>query len=1442
MKPPRITVDLRIASIYAVFGGMWILFSDSLLAAFVTDPETITRIQTYKGWGFVAASALIIFLLLRRELKGRSLTEKELVESQTQLSGMVDHAMDAIISLDEDQRIVLFNPAAERMFGCPAAEALGGPLDRFLPQRYREIHPRHIRTFGDAGKTSRSMAKLNSLVGLRADGTEFPVEVAISQVELGGRKLYTAVVRDITENRRVMEALEKAEEKYRSIFENAVEGIFQSTPEGRFLTVNPAFAHMLGYETPEELIATVTDIGSQIYADSQRRAEFARLMAEQGSLTGFEFEMRRKDGRRIWVSESVRAVRDGSGTIQFFEGTTEDITGRKNAQEEIRRRAGEFAALYDTARDLAAYHDPPGLLRAIVERTRALLGTPAGGVYLYDPERGDLEMSLTIGMPIPVGARLQLGEGMAGRVAQTRQPLIVDDYSTWEGRSPQYKGIPIKAVAQVPMLYAGQLIGVLAVDEDPASDRKFTQADLHILMLLAEYAASSIHSTRLYEKAQQEIAERKQAEEALARRAEELHILQATLLELTAPHKLQNLLQTIVARAAHLLTADSGGLYLSSPERREVQCVVSYKTLRDYTGVTLKYGEGAAGLVAQTGEALIVNDYRIWSGRAVVYDEERPFERLVSAPMYWHGQLTGVIHVLRSFDDPPFSAADLELLSLFANHAAIAVANAQQVEKLQTELTERKQAVAALREAETRYRTLVEQLPNMVTYIDSADPSIGIVYISPQIEEMLGYTPEEWQADPFLWHNSIHPEDREQVLAEDKRHDETGNTVTLEYRIAAKGGRVVWVYDEAVMLRDESGKPLYSQGIMIDITERKLAEVALRESERRYRALFEQSHDAMFILDLQGNHLVANQRAAEMLGYTSEEMIGLSFQATSAEPEQSAGVMKRLLGGEQIPLYERIFRKKNGELIPVEINAELIRDMYGNPLHIQSAVRDISERKRAEQALRGSEEKLRLFVEHVPVVLAMLDHDMRYIAVSRRLITDYKLEETDLTGKSHYEVFPDIPERWKEIHQRGLAGEVIRSEEDEFIRMDGSVQWLRWEVLPWYTTDDEIGGIVIFTEEISERKRADMELRRYAQNTAAMYELSQRMLTSSNLELIYASAHQAVEKMMPCDAFIVALLDEKKQEIEDAYLWDLDRRWPSERHPVSQAQLTTYIISEAKPLLVNRWNESHDRVTGTVSFGYTELDTQSVLAVPLFHTSGECFGMISAQAYPPDAYTGEHLQLLATVASQISETIENVRLVSDLQKSNMELSLAYDATIEGWSHAMDLRDKETEGHTQRVTRLTIELARQMGVSEPEIVQIRRGALLHDIGKLGVPDIILLKSDMLTTEEWEVMRKHPQFAYEMLVGIDYLKDALDIPLCHHERWDGKGYPRGLKGEEIPLAARIFTIMDVWDAITTDRPYRRGWSKDAAIQHIRSESGKQFDPIVVENFLALNLHGK
>ncbi len=242
----------------------------------------------------------------------------------------------------------------------------------------------------------------------------------------------------------------------------------------------------------------------------------------------------------------------------------------------------------------------------------------------------------------------------------------------------------------------------------------------------------------------------------------------------------------------------------------------------------------------------------------------------------------------------------------------------------------------------------------------------------------------------------------------------------------------------------------------------------------------------------------------------------------------------------------------------------------------------------------------------------------------------------------------------------------------------------------------------------------------------------------------------------------------------------------------------------------------------------------SYFAAPLI-AKGEVKGVLEIFSRSPLRPDLDWLNFLKTLADQTAIAIDNLILFEDLQHSNLDLALAYDQTLEGWSHALDLRDKETEGHTLRVTETTFKLARSMGMSESELVHVRRGALLHDIGKMGIPDSILLKPAKLTDEEWEVMRRHPQHAYDMLWKIAYLRPALDIPYCHHEKWDGSGYPRGLKGEQIPLSARIFSVVDVWDALTNDRPYRRAWSEKDALEYIHSEKGKHFDPQCAEAFL-------
>jgi HD-GYP domain-containing protein (c-di-GMP phosphodiesterase class II) len=211
-----------------------------------------------------------------------------------------------------------------------------------------------------------------------------------------------------------------------------------------------------------------------------------------------------------------------------------------------------------------------------------------------------------------------------------------------------------------------------------------------------------------------------------------------------------------------------------------------------------------------------------------------------------------------------------------------------------------------------------------------------------------------------------------------------------------------------------------------------------------------------------------------------------------------------------------------------------------------------------------------------------------------------------------------------------------------------------------------------------------------------------------------------------------------------------------------------------------------------------------------------------------DAFAATEMPTLSALTTIAANALR------DQYQLNMERERVYDRTLDGWVQALALRDTETNGHAQRVTHMTVELARAWGVPEADIIHVQRGALLHDIGKLAIPDQILYKPGPLTDEEWRLMHQHPRYAYEMLAAISFLQPALAIPHYHHEKWDGSGYPLGLRGEQIPLEARLFAIIDVWDALRSDRPYRKAWSYRRARAHITDLRGSHFDPAVVELF--------
>ncbi len=369
-------------------------------------------------------------------------------------------------------------------------------------------------------------------------------------------------------------------------------------------------------------------------------------------------------------------------------------------------------------------------------------------------------------------------------------------------------------------------------------------------------------------------------------------------------------------------------------------------------------------------------------------------------------------------------------------------------------------------------------------------------------------------------------------------------------------------------------------------------------------------------------------------------------------------------------------------------------------------------------------------------------------------------------------------------------------------------------------------------QDISERKIYEIQIRQQIARLTALRTIDQAITSSFNKQFIMDIVLSEVVAQLQVDAASVLQLDSTGQSLDYLAIRGFNNQAIRKVQPEINNSHAGRAVNERRLIRIEDLSEQPDHESIQELLSGEKF--VSYYAVPLI-TKGRAIGVLevfhrtSLLPYP------EWLEFLETLAGQTAIAIDNTSLFENLQKSNFELEQAYDATIEGWSSAMDLRDRETEGHTLRVTEMALKLARLMDVGNEKLVHMRRGGLLHDIGKLGVPDHVLLKSSPLTEEEQAIMRQHPQFAYNWLAPISYLRETVEIPYCHHEKWDGTGYPRGLAGEAIPITSRIFAVTDVWDALTNDRPYRKAWPADKVIEYIRTNSGLHFDPKVVEVFL-------
>jgi PAS domain S-box-containing protein len=1384
--------------------------------------------------------------------------------------------------------------------------------------------------------------------------------------------------------RNLAKALYAGDEGFKSIFDESPVGIEIYDADGLLMDANPACLRMFGVSN----LAQVK--GFKLFEDPNLPdKEKAKL--RRGKTVRYEapFDFEKVKELRLYdttksgiVHLDVRITPVGvkrKAAPQGYLVQVQDITERKLTEEALRQHVEELAALQAITLDFATQQELLSLLNTIVERAMALLNAPCGFIYLHDTKTNELELVVEQGLYASPGLRLRMGEGMAGQVTQTRQPLNVDDYSTWEGRSPHYAAVPYHAVIEVPLLFGGQLIGILGVNETAAT-RKYNETDLRLLSLFAGQAASAVRNSQLFQGIQTELAERKRTE--------------------------QTLLQT-EKRYRTLFEQSPDGVLLIDPE-----------TARPIVFNTAAHSH--LGYSREEFARLRITDYEI-----------------IEKPEVTEAHIQNIIQQGRDDFETKHRTKQGEIRNVNVTAQTIELAGRPVLNCIFRDITERKRAETALLEAETRYRTLVEQI-TAVTYIDAVDQASSAIFMSPQVDALTGYTPEEWKADPELWIRLIHPKDRARVLAENIRTNETGDPFKAEYRIIARDGRIVWVRDEAMMFKDEAGQPQCWQGVMLDITERKRAEETLRESEQTYKALIDTTRTGYLIINSQGQVVDANAEYVRLSGHeTLQEILGRSVVEWTAPHDQlrNAAEVEKCAKAGIVRNLEIDYISKNGVITPIEINATVVQTEKGTM--VLSLCRDITDRKRAEKA-----REITLRISQAAVSTESLEelyhsiHELlgELMPVENFYIALYE-PSNDLLSFPYFVDQYDQPAP-PQKPGRGLTEYVLRigkpllapPEVFDQLLQQGEVELVGtnsvdWLGIPLEVKQQVIGVMVTqsYTEGIRfsqadadmftfvstqvamaiERVRLYAAEKRRATRLIEILQLSMKLVTSYEKNAMLNHLVARAAEIMESATCTVMMIDTEANEAVLAAQIGLPESTAKELRVPLALPIIQRMLETGEPIILP--NINHDapamrsvlvrpdiqaffaypmiragRAIGLITFSkltpYTpsaeevaacqllaeraaaslenarlfEETSRSLEQVKALHTIDltiassfdlrltlnilleqtrtqlgvdavdilvynphtQVLDFAASSGFRTTALQGTHLRLgqgyagiaglerktvhvsslrgrktdflrspsfsaeefdtyygvpliakgqikgvleayhrsplkpdqiwtdfLETLAKQAAIAIDNATLFSDLQSSNAELTLAYDTTLAGWSKALDLRDKETEGHTQRVVETTIRLARAMRVIEAELTNVRRGALLHDIGKMGIPDEILHKPGPLSVEEWATMRQHPVHAREMLSPIAYLRPALEIPYNHHEKWDGSGYPNGLKGEQIPLAARIFTVVDVFDALTSDRPYRLAWPREKALNYIREQAGKYFDPAVVEMFLKI-----
>jgi putative nucleotidyltransferase with HDIG domain len=1045
------------------------------------------------------------------------------------------------------------------------------------------------------------------------------------------------------------------------------------------------------------------------------------------------------------------------------------------------RHLAELNALQRVRAALRRAGAPAEIRAVIMDEVTALFHVEAGAIYL--PDEGGAHLR-------PVEARgwaaeqppPAIADSITGHVYRTGEPYFSRDIRLDPLALPASEDLLPEAAARTiiatPLRVGVEAIGVLAVGAD--APRQFTPDDLRLLTTIAEMAGAALHRAGLYEQA-----------EHRARQLSLLNDLGRQMAGTLEPRALCNLaVRALVERFGYALAI------VAEVDPSAAELVLAAKAGAATEVLTVgrraPLAHGIMAHVIRTGQTYLTNRaaqdplYARWEN--IIPGSE------LCVPLRVSGEVIGALNIEQPIPDA-FTPTDRDMAESLAAQLSVALANARHFQRMRR-TTERlavfNRATGQVARAPDRRAALAAALE---AAWELAQAERGGIFVADKdgrltLTHAVGVAPE----------------------VESALRAQTITTSTGIFGEASRSGRIVEIPDTAadprvVQFPGYTGRALYCAPLMAGGRPIAILDLDHLPPDDEARALLAAFADRAAVA-------IENATLYEETARLAQERAALLDMSTSLSGITDLhAVLQRALA------HIRATFSVDGCSFTVLTEGgdalKVIAQSYAAPEHSTGEVGELWLLKR--------------------------------LPLSRRALADQRAYA--------YEDLPSRPELPPEQREWLLRRNQTSSAHIPLVADGQTLGLLYLSVFgrPRRFTAEELSlaqGMANQAAVAIQRAQLYDQTRRRLQRLETLRAIDAAITASVDLRPILAVLLDQATTRLGLHAADVLLLDPHTRTLHYAAGRGFRTRMAEGTQVrlgegrAGRAALDRRIIAEAGSKLAEPGVQSvapfptsgRRPPTATRTGTLAGEGFVAYYAVPLIakgHVKG-VLELFHREAHDPDP---EWLEFLEALGAQAAIAIDNASMFSDLQRSHIELSLAYDDTIEGWARALDLRDKETENHTRNVAEMAVRLARALGLPEAELVHIRRGALLHDIGKMAIPDAILLKAGPLTEAEWAVMRQHPEHAHQMLAPIAHLRPALDIPYGHHENWDGSGYPRGLRGEEIPLAARLFAVVDVWDALTSPRLYRAAWPRSKARAYLREQSGKLFEPRIVEMFLAL-----